>query len=757
MVSREATIFTPEMKNVKRYSYWLLCMLLWSRVGLAQLNELTPDLSRSLFHNRLDKAQQDLLATDGKADNVLAVYNDEDINQQLTYLVLNRIDDWQKKVERNPKLDHNKKLTWLRGMTELLYAFGAEVRRKQVDWSSFSMLLGGFEDGLQLAEANQTILPLIRPMPYDVARLLAGNFAFKDLPGAEAVQESLLLKYLHENPAQTMRRLAENCRYPFTDSLISASARRRPEELVRYAQARQTELGQRIAASPDPLVKMMAQLANDNRGQLYFPFLDQLASGTLTRQDIEATLKDTTAYYRLLVKTQVSYAGRMAKGDTPVVTRPLIDMLHVKGLETYVNVINGLHDAPAPIRFRKIQGLNIQELYYLIVLNEAEIYTSSYMYVYKRMFELMPVKSSDSLLQLVNYDRYKKFLTMAANYNTLNDFLASMSKEQATALMTNYVSNLDKGSSRDDIEDAVDVANAYASITQPDIRALMLRRVKENLAHAQFTNNRKGSIIYRLEKVIMESSDAELDSTLARVNVSDSLGIPPVYEIKNDQLRDSQGRIVLQMYFYGDAGGKGTFAHLLRLYADRTKWAVKATPQWVQISSIGAPVPFVLFANRALDEENDEDEKATLAMMDWMKANGFAPSISVHRGHSYYLPYTIQKLLPSKVVVLGSCGAYHNLADVLKTSPDAYIISSKQVGYGEINVALFSYLVDRLKQGQDVKWPAMMTEVSRRISAEKKEGYDDYVFPHQNLGALFIKAYKIASTKDAPPEGFTLK
>jgi hypothetical protein len=101
------------------------------------------------------------------------------------------------------------------------------------------------------------------------------------------------------------------------------------------------------------------------------------------------------------------------------------------------------------------------------------------------------------------------------------------------------------------------------------------------------------------------------------------------------------------MYFYGDAGGKGTFNHLLRIYADRTKWAIKATPEWVQFTSIGSPVPFVLFANRALDEENDEDENAQRKLIEYMTSNGFSPSITVHRGHSYYLPYTIKKCCPA--------------------------------------------------------------------------------------------------------------
>jgi hypothetical protein len=109
------------------------------------------------------------------------------------------------------------------------------------------------------------------------------------------------------------------------------------------------------------------------------------------------------------------------------------------------------------------------------------------------------------------------------------------------------------------------------------------------------------------------------------------------------------------------------------------------------------------------------------------------------------LKYTIEKMLPSsKIVVLGSCGAYHNLADVLKISPEAYIIASKQVGYGVINIQLFMYLINELKRGKDVAWPTMMDDVSKNVGAGRQNDFEDYIFPHQNLGAIFIKAYRRA-------------
>ena len=52
----------------------------------------------------------------------------------------------------------------------------------------------------------------------------------------------------------------------------------------------------------------------------------------------------------------------------------------------------------------------------------------------------------------------------------------------------------------------------------------------------------------------------------------------------------------------------------------------------------------------------------------------------IKRGHSYYLQETINRL-PStaKIVLLGSCGGYQKLNDILNICPTAQIISSKQV------------------------------------------------------------------------------
>lgn len=721
----------------------------------AQNEEFQPDMSRALFHSRLDKAQKDLLAKDGKADDMITADKDEEVNLQLTYQATKHIDAIQKEIEFNKDLNSNQKIGYIRGLTDLITFYNSGLSGKIVYWNQLPQVLSAFENAMRLNKRGESILAAVKNQPYQIGTAISRNIAFENNPGKVQVKEALLLTYLTEKPNLILKELAKDVNYSFTDSLIKVTAKRMPEELFSYSQARQTMLGRRIrtVAQTDTLVKMIVELSNQNSGQMYFPFLDQMHSGGLTMGEVSKALKDSNEYYSLLVKTEIAYAGRVAQGDTPVAMKGLDVMLRQKSSELYVTTINGLHEEPAPVRFKSIQKLTPEELYYLIVMNEPTIYTSSYVYVYKRIFETMQVKSADSLMHNVNYDRYKKFITMASNYNTLDDFLSKMSTESAHALMTDFVNNLDKGKNSEDIEDAVDVANAYASIKQPAIRKLMLEQVDKNLQQAFLINNRKAAVVYHIEKLIMESNDSTAVNT---INLTDSLGIPPVYEVKNSYLRDSLGRIVLQMFFYGDNTGKGSFNALMNLYSDRKKWALKSTADWVQFTSVNTPVPFILFANRALDEEKDLDEQAQKNLIKYMNDNGYEPSLTVHRGHSYYLKYTIQKMLPSsKVVVLGSCGAYQNLSDILKISPDAYIISSKQVGYGEINIALFSYLIENLKNGHDIQWPVMMDSVGKGISSGKQEGYDDYVFPHRNLGALFIKAYKIAAQQEGGTTGIS--
>ena len=72
---------------------------------------------------------------------------------------------------------------------------------------------------------------------------------------------------------------------------------------------------------------------------------------------------------------------------------------------------------------------------------------------------------------------------MAANYNTLDDFLKRMDKGNAEVLMKAFVNGLEKSNT---LEDAVDVADSYASINDKALHDLILNQVQYNLNLAPF-------------------------------------------------------------------------------------------------------------------------------------------------------------------------------------------------------------------------------------------------------------------------------
>src|SRR6185312_7870841 len=88
---------------------------------------------------------------------------------------------------------------------------------------------------------------------------------------------------------------------------------------------------------------------------------------------------------------EIDYYDRFIHGDTPIAmfgANGLVDMLKAKAIQHFITPINLLHENPNPaVRFKAIQPLSAQELYYMMVLGENDIYTSSYKYSFDRMIQ----------------------------------------------------------------------------------------------------------------------------------------------------------------------------------------------------------------------------------------------------------------------------------------------------------------------------------------------------------------------------------
>ena len=709
-----------------------------------QCDNAAVPFNRVRFHDRVKEEQLKCDKADGAPDSIIKATKNEEINLQVTDALTRKINEILCFIEANPKIaSNNDKIRQINFVEEVVRSFRLSWKAKKINPSLAPVLIDNFEKILKANIDSQSMAPLISEVPYEVGFINAE--VFNKNPGYEESQKILYLKYASKYPSLILTTIRPYLQEPFADSLIVVACKNDPKQLYDYASATSSPEGKLIRKSTNPMVQTVAKLSHTPNALLYYPFLDDILSGKQEIDSIktiigdgEATM-DSVGYYKLLVKTEINYYQRLVQKDTPVAmfgTNGLREMLQRKALRHFITPINELHDqSNLAIRMKAIQPLSAEELYMMIVMGENDIYTSSYKHSFSRLLQLLgPQPRTDKLLMNVKMDYFKKFIKMAANFNQLDTFLRLMPHDNATVLMKAFVSNLDD---KANLEDAVDVADSYSSINNPELLVNMLSDVSANEQKSIDENNSKGKIIYGLLKQIFLSfNDNSIDLT-------SQLGIPSIYSLDHKYLADEGGRVVEQVFFYGDEDGKGIFPSFLNSF-NRAEWKVTPQKEWVEIKSIkGNPV--WIFANRPLDSDQNLDDTAQKHLNAYLRKMELNPSIVVHRGHSYWLPATIKRMPgDAKIIVLGSCGGYKNLSEILDVSPDAHIVSTKEIGKGDINRPIINYLNQSLAAGKSILWKDMWANLTTLFStADKamKESWDDYVPPYKNLGAIFIKAY----------------
>lgn len=702
-------------------------------------------IQRQLFHDKINEEQRLLDKTDGKADGFLNVSSNNDINIAVSDVVLRSINELQDSIETNTKIpNHKEKVLYLTRLERMLRDYRQAWISKQLNPVYGPMLVDNFKKIMQADIDSADMFPLIDEMPYEIGRINVEIFA--ENKGYHQSKNSVYLKFCSLYPDKILGTVGQYAKEVFADSLIVVACKNDPAQAYKFSQDIGSGVGKLIHNNTNPLVKAIAHLSNTTGALLYFPFLDDIVSGKKQTDSLKKIIGDgekgydSVAYFKLLVQTEIEYSKRLVNGDTAITmfgANGLRDMLERKARQHFVTPINELHEKPEAIRMKAIDALSPVDIYYMIVTNESEIYTSSYKHSFNRMLQRLGKKpATDSLLLSVNFDYFKKFIKMAANFNKLDTFLALMPSGNAESLMKAFVGRLETTNS---LEDAVDVADSYSSINNKKLLSNILKYVDDNKQRCTNDDNKRGKIIYSILKTIFLSADST-----NKIDLNAELGIPPVYSIDNKVLMDDSGRIVQQVFFYGDEDGKNFFPPYITAFSGK-EWKVNNTlKEWVEIKSAGNQKVWT-YVNRPLNNDQNLDDTAQIHLNQYLKKNNLKPSIITHRGHSYWLERTMNRMAgDAKIILLGSCGGYKNLSRIISINPDAHIISTKQIGTGNINQVVTNKLNQVLLSGKPIVWKNIWDDLTiyfAKQPKDTKESWDDYVPPYKNLGAIFIKAY----------------
>jgi hypothetical protein len=731
---------------MKKYLLIGLLIIAFMPVLAAQDSVIVP-IYRQLFHDKIDNEQILLDQMDGKLDGQIKFTHKTEINLVITDVLTRKINLLQDSVEQNEKIvTNNQKIRYLSYIESLLRKLRYSCRTKEFDPLYAPQLVETFEK-IMIADIDTVSMALqIQKAPYSIGKVLTEIFA--ENAGYTESKKIMYLKYCTRNPDKILQTIEPYINEPFADSLIVKSCEYSPTPVYNIAQAPNSKLGMLIHRNNNPLVKAVVELSKTPNALMYFPFLDDILSNKKTVESIKKyigtgeTGYDSIGYYKLLVQTEIEYFKRLTSPakDTPVAMfgpNGLREKLKEKAIQHFITPINELHDlSNVNQRMKATDSLSAVDLFYMMVMGENDIYTSSFKHSYARFLQRLGKEPrTDSLLLSVHFDYFKKFIKMTANFNKLDNFLTYMPAGSSETLMRGFIANLDNTGN---LEDAIDVADSYSSIGDKKLQNTILNYVIANENNCTENGNARGKTIYGLLKTIFLSAD-----TTKKVDLTTVLGIPSIYEIENKDLRDDSSRIIQQVYWYGDKDGKTFFPSFISSFAPKD-WIITFNEEWYEIRSRKGNV--WIYANRPLDNDANLDDSAQIHLNNYLAENDMHPAVVVHRGHSYWLPRTIRRMAgDAKIVVLGSCGGFKNLNDIIDVNPDAHIISTKEIGAGDINRPILNYLNQTFESGQKLVWKNMWTSLTKLFATDAntsiKESWEDYIPPYKNLGAIFLKGY----------------
>ncbi|SCC50753.1 hypothetical protein GA0116948_111118 [Chitinophaga costaii] len=702
-------------------------------------------IGRVGIHESIDKEQVAADKFDGKQDNHVNVGEDETINLQVTNAIFKQIDQMQQQIELDSSLDHRLKMKYLTAINQVLHLYNVNRSYHKIEAADAPDMIRVFQQMMQADMKGQSVAPLLDGLSYETANIVLRPFT--DNVGYKEAKGVLFGKYAFNHLETIMTDVPQYLEYPVTDSVVAAVARKYPNQVLTYATS-YTPTAAAIRKNLDPIVQQIVQIGRSEQSTRILPFIDELLDGSTTVAQLEPIVANDDSYYKQMVKATIKLQKRKLAGENPIGLKAMQENLQAKSLK-YIREVDDLHEEQAPVRFRIIKDFTPEELYYLIVNGEEELYTSSYTNhnnagLYDQMMLRMKPSRGDSLLMLVGFDRFKKFLAMAAGFNTLDNFLKSMAPENANYLMKKFVSSLEK---TEDLEDAVDVANSFGSIRDPKLLDFLRSEVQKNYAFVSSKNDKRGMVIYSLLSSLFETETGVGSDSSKASDMASKFQLPPINYVNFNTLQSDSGRVYEQVFFYGDKDGQESYASFMTNFP-AGDWKIVKNANWATITSTkGQPV--TIYANLPIDEPGDKE--AIRKLSDYLDENDIHPTIFIHRGHSFHVNTTLDNLQSSaKIVVLGSCGGYHNLALVLAKAPEAHIISSKQVGTRRVNEPILRSLEEEVRQGKRIDWVNMWAGLSKRFAGDvaSRDLFNDYVPPHKNLGAIFIKAYKQIMKED---------
>ena len=607
------------------------------------------------------------------------------------------------------------------------------ITRQRSEMYDVHSAVQSYKNILKALLYNRSFADVLIPAGQSRSQVLSAAFSqYKEYP---LLDDIAVYKRVASLPEYILSFLENKPNFRYADSLLVIAAVNDPSKIVLYLNQGKQPLQDNIRNTKNIYLQEIISLATDRNASELLPFVTLIAEKRITKEEILEARKDVVKYFQLLVNTRMESVG---SNDASMIFQKLLRKgLKEKSLSFYVNQVNELHSATDAIRFASIKGLRPEDIYYIITSCGDELYTSSYLGLYKRLMENFKTQSADTLFNIVQFDNFRVFMRLAANYNVLTDFLNKMPQEKAAELMSRFISGIETDTNSG-LEKAMDIADSFTGLDSAiAISDMIQKELRSNLnrcksGHLYFGVRLYNILLQVFDLVKQKNSFNKLWTTLGNYEM-----------LERKALQNKKGEIVQVVLFYGDEDGIASFNNFQKTFSDTSKWKTTKNENWISIRS-STDQPIIIYANRPLDTKEELDLKAQDSLFLFLKQESIDPVVLVHRGHSYHLDNTLKRLTPSiKLAILGSCGGANSSISIASINPDAQLIVSKKTGSKSINDPIINVINETLLNNEDLSWPEIWEKLSVRFNNDEftRNLFNEYIPPGRNVSLFVLKLF----------------
>jgi hypothetical protein len=190
-------------------------------------------------------------------------------------------------------------------------------------------------------------------------------------------------------------------------------------------------------------------------------------------------------------------------------------------------------------------------------------------------------------------------------------------------------------------------------------------------------------------------------------------------------------------FFYDDEDACTSFASATARF-DPKLWVKTEMPDYVVFCSTrGNKVK--VYMNKP--DSRLGSEFAQQAMLHAIRQGGEEVTVYIHRGHSYHVYLSLQKMdSAAQLVFLGSCGGYSEMLKIFQLNPDMNLIVSRHIGSKLINDQLLEFITKEMVSNRDINWKALWKKFETKLQTkQERELFASYIPPNEYIGIRFLR------------------